>query len=117
MATTKELLEKAMLRLGSRGSRSDGVSVNFVPDQTTGEFQSFTAPQDGFCEASGVATLDTGMIWMDDRRGCRYAIRALWNGGALSFSFPVRKGDSFMCQFLGISTRTVNFIKSVGGGA
>ena len=114
----KTLLEKAMLRLGSRGGRNGNESVAITIDQSSVELQRFTAPADGTYEASSVATSDNGFQWMDDGSGNRWACRALFTNGAMSFSFPVKKGAIVYVQWgSAMKDRHLKFVKSIGGGA
>lgn len=115
MATIKSLLEKAMLRLGSRGGRNSNEQVDLTVNQSSDEFQRFTAPADGTYEASATATVDNGFMWMDDGSGNNWSCRALFVNGSLIFSFPVKKGASAGIQWSSMKNRTLTFVKSIGG--
>ena len=115
MATIKSLLEKAMLRLGSRGGRSSEEYVFITVDQNITDFQPFTAPTDGTYVAQATATSDDGYIWMNDGSGNGWSCRALFNNGALVFSFPIKKGATANIQFVGLKNRSLKFTKSIGG--
>lgn len=115
MATIKSLLEKAMLRLGSRGGRNSNEQVALTVDQSSSEFQMFTAPSDGTYEARSVATSDDGYAWLDDGSGNSWSCRALFSGGSISFSFPVKKGTSAGIQWVNMKERSLKFVKSIGG--
>lgn len=117
MASIKQLLETAMLRLGSRGSRDGDKVVSVAVDQSSSDMQSFVAPADGFYKASGKATHDSGALFCDGG-GERtfYRVRALWVSAPLTFTWPCKKGSTIRVQYVNIVDRTLSFIKSVGGG-
>ena len=115
MATIKSLLEKAMLRLGSRGGRSSEEYVLITVDQNISDFQPFTAPTDGTYVVQATATSDKGFMWMDDGSGNDWSCRALFENGSLIFSFPIKKGATAHIQFSGLKDRTLKFTKSIGG--
>ena len=117
MATTKELLEKAILRLGSRGSRGGNFStVQFSIDQDSEEDQSLVAPEDGHVLAYGLASAwSFCQIILNGR--CGYTIQPSAGSGVVSMAWiPVSKGETFKVGFTKLTYRTVEFHKSVGGG-
>ena len=111
----KTLLEKAMLRLGSRGSRNSGNAVSITVDQASSELQPFYAPADGSFEAGMTATSDMGRMWLDDGSNNRWSARSIGARGSMCFSFPVKKGAKALVLFADGTNRTLRFITSVGG--
>ena len=111
--SVKTLLEKAMLRLGSRGGLRKSNAATHYPlngDKAT----TFTAPTDGEITIAGtVATgkdhgylaVDTGgAIQIQDRwHYCR-----VWG--------RVKKGDTLNCRQMNTDATEINFIPTVGGG-
>ena len=118
MATIKSLLEKAMLRLGSRGGRSSGEVVNMTVNQSGSEFQWFTAPTDGTYSVEALATDDNAFVWMSDGSSNSWSCRALFANGSIAFSFPVKKGASAGIQWTeSMTNRALKFVKSIGGSS
>ncbi len=115
MATIKSLLEKAMLRLGSRGGRNSNESVWITVDKSSDKSQQFTAPTDGMYVAMARAVNDTSYIWMDDGSGSIWACRALFTNGSITFSFPVKKGATASIQWVSMTESGLLFVKSIGG--
>ena len=116
MATIKSLLEKVMLRLGSRGGRNSNENVDITVNQNSNELQGFTAPTDGTYEAEALAENDNGYMWLDDGSCNRWSCRALFANGSMVFSFPVKKGAVARLQWVGLKNRRLRFVKSIGGG-
>ena len=117
MATIKSLLEKAMLRLGSRGGRNSDVQVFITVNQSSEGFQWFTAPTDGTYEADGIATSDVAYMWLDDGSYNNWSCKSLFNNGSMIFSFPVKKGARAGIQWIHIKERHLTFVKSIGGNS
>lgn len=106
MLTTKSLLEKAMLRLGSRGSAP---AENYV-DVTT---NTYVAPADGMAYLQG----SNALIVIEVTNGAtKYG--ALSPNTALSrIHVPVKKGLSILFDSIGgeATNITKRFYYSVGG--
>ena len=118
MATTKELLEKAILRLGSRGSRGSGEdSTSITVDQSSESAQYFVSSADGFVQSTAVPTADSWeYIRLGSTSGGVFQV-GTGGGGICMVTLPVKKGETFRVDFNKMSNRSLTFLKSVGGGA
>lgn len=118
MATTKELLEKAMLRLGSRGARGDGViATTYTTDPSEYAFQYFVAAADGFVHASAKANAFQGRCLSFSCQSGVWVFPTYDANSTINGTMPVAKGERFGVAFsIGTSSRYIGFIKSIGGG-
>ncbi len=116
MATTKELLEKAMLRLGSRGARCRGEATSFSVDQDSTETQRFVAPEDGYVIAQGLSSVwSYCRIVLTTSSSLTY-MPVSGSGVAMACSAFVTKGETFSVAYKEVTNRALLFIKSIGGG-
>ena len=130
MATIKQLLETAMLKVGcSAGLQSlspnDGINIAYKDNPTKG-YESYTAPADGFFVLGGrfspavdgkmrCTSGDIGPNKMFVSSTC-YPSKAV--GGQATVFVPARKGMTityFWSQYMDV-IEICKFIKSVGGG-
>ncbi len=117
MATTKELLEKAMLRLGSRGARGSGSFVSISIDTSSQNLQEFVASADGFIVASGLSDGTIRDIMIDSPSGTVRVITSSSGNFGCTFTLPVAKGQTYRVWFKGLTSQALRFYTSIGGGA
>lgn len=133
MATTKTLLEKAMLKVGAHSavptSRKHLVSVgNYTPEEGSATVRAeYIPPTDGFLTLYGqpvyadntcckifIADKDTST----DTADYAYDSSQEYGGnyGVDLFS-PVAKGHTYVAVGYGVTSLGITFLKSIGGGA
>lgn len=115
MATTKTLLEKAMLRLGSRGARGDANSVITLTTPDTTDYTSFIASADGFVVLTGTTASGTYKDLSVVSSAGRHSTTASQGVGCMT-SIAVNKGESYLIRVRNMTSQTHSFIKSIGGG-
>lgn len=116
MATTKELLEKAMLRLGSRGARGSGSFVSISIDTSSQNLQEFVASADGFIVANGLGDGTHRDIKITSSSGIVTATTSSSGGYGCVTTLPVAKGETYSVRFRSMIERTMRFYTSIGGG-
>ncbi len=115
MATTKTLLEKAMLRLGSRGARGDANSLVNLDFADTTDYQKFIASADGFVVLTGTTQSSGGRDLAVVSSAGRNSTTAVSGMGCMT-SIAVQKGETYLIRIRNMQSQTHSFIKSIGGG-
>lgn len=117
MATTKQLLEAALLKIGSRASAPSPTvdTINVVLDDN-GKKATYTPPADGYLylEHRGVAP---NSDYVDVSQNARWYNSRTYdpaNDYPISFTTYVTKGVELTIRYVGHTT--CRLIKSVGGG-
>ena len=115
MATTKSLLEKAMLKVGARAGSPNGPSIEYEGTLSNNSGSvAFIAPSDGYVTAyaTGSACNHYSNIW------CRaFSLNSVYgNGEGDANSTVVAKGESVSVSFSKVASYSVKFVYSVGGG-
>ena len=126
MATIKQLLERTMLKIGSRagGITSSAIVVDSVPSLTTSPYaKSYTAPCDGYLSvrvATPSSHVTVAALYGLSEDGGNIGQSAYSPGSSQAKSCIFLKKGSNALYVLGFSG-TINglyvyFLKSVGGG-
>ena len=117
MATTKQLLEAALLKIGSRAATPSPTAdmINVVLDDN-GETATYTPPADGYLylEHRGVVP---NIDYIDVSQNARWYNSRIYdsaNDRPISFTTYVTKGVELTIRYVGHTL--CRLIKSVGGG-
>ena len=119
MATTKDFLEKAMLKVGSAASAINADSVIFITVDASKESNTYTPVHDGYICIYGVknTTTSPGKVAVLNKNGITLAsqIEATnWYG--IDVLCPVHKGDLITIKGMEMSSMTCWLIGLIGGG-
>lgn len=116
MATTKQLLEAALLKIGSRAATPSPTAdmINVVLDDN-GETATYTPPADGYLylEHRGVSPNSDYVDVSQNGRWYNSRVYDSKNGFPISFTTYVTKGVELTIRYVGQTS--CRLIKSVGG--
>lgn len=114
----KNLLEKSMLRLGSRGGmppRSGGPAGIGVTMKANADI-SYTAPRDGYLQVWATPSRDTAYILFYGQGTISSISRTAGQNYGMYSSYMMRQGSTVVISSSGVSEATAAFYASVGGG-